>query len=62
MNLLEFPAGLGEFDYIIAHGFYSWVPDFVRRKMWEVLAAHLSANGVAGGGGGLGRLEKRVAV
>ncbi len=47
MNLLEFPAGLGEFDYIIAHGFYSWVPDIVRRKMWEVLAAHLSANGVA---------------
>ena len=47
MNLLEFPAELGEFDYIIAHGFYSWVPDIVRRKMWEVLAAHLSANGVA---------------
>jgi len=47
MNLLEFPADLGEFDYIIAHGFYSWAPDIVRRKMWDVLAAHLSENGVA---------------
>jgi len=47
MNLLEFPADSGAFDYIIAHGFYSWTPDLVRVKMWEVMADRLSANGVA---------------
>jgi methylase of polypeptide subunit release factors len=30
-DLRELPATLGEFDYIIAHGVYSWVPAPVRR-------------------------------
>jgi SAM-dependent methyltransferase len=37
----------GEFDYIIAHGFYSWVPREVRNRLLELCAAALSPGGVA---------------
>lgn len=47
MDLMDLPAEWGQFDYIIAHGFYSWVPDFVREKLWQVLSSHLSPNGIA---------------
>lgn len=36
----------GEFDFIIAHGLYSWVPDFVREKTLEIYRACLTANGI----------------
>ena len=45
-DLLDFPADAGEFDYIIAHGFYSWVPEAVREKIMAVCGAHLSPQGV----------------
>ena len=41
------PTELGEFDYIIAHGFYSWAPAPVREKIMEICGRHLSAEGVA---------------
>lgn len=47
MDLMEFPEGAGEFDYIIAHGFYSWVPRPVRRKLLEVCRRHLAPQGLA---------------
>jgi cyclopropane fatty-acyl-phospholipid synthase-like methyltransferase len=47
MNLLEIDEGFGEFDYIIAHGVYSWTPAEVRDKLLAVVRAHLSAQGVA---------------
>jgi len=37
----------GEFDYIIAHGFYSWVPFEIRDRLMAVCAAALSPGGVA---------------
>ena len=37
----------GEFDYVIAHGFYSWVPGEVRDRLLEICAAALSPGGVA---------------
>ena len=40
-------ADLGEFDYIIAHGLYSWVPPQVREKVLELCGRSLAANGVA---------------
>ncbi len=40
-------ADLGEFDYIIAHGLYSWVPQVVREKILELCSRSLAANGVA---------------
>ncbi len=46
MDILDFPADAGTFDYIIAHGIYSWVPDFVREKMLAICAAHLAPQGI----------------
>jgi SAM-dependent methyltransferase len=47
IDLLDFPEDAGQFDYIVAHGFYSWVPDAVRERFWTLLEKHLSPNGVA---------------
>ena len=47
INLLDAGPELGLFDYIIAQGFYSWVPDDVKEKMLSVCSQHLSPNGVA---------------
>jgi SAM-dependent methyltransferase len=38
---------LGAFDYIAAHGVYSWVPEPVRAALLALCARHLSAHGVA---------------
>jgi SAM-dependent methyltransferase len=46
LDMMEFPAGAGQFDYIVAHGFYSWVPDFVREKFFQVCEDHLAPGGV----------------
>ncbi|MDY4830551.1 MAG: class I SAM-dependent methyltransferase [Campylobacter sp.] len=35
-----------EFDYIICHGVYSWVPDFVKKAIFEIGAKLLSPKGV----------------
>jgi methyltransferase-like protein/2-polyprenyl-3-methyl-5-hydroxy-6-metoxy-1,4-benzoquinol methylase len=46
-DLMDFPEDAGEFDYIIAHGFYSWVPEPVQRKLMNVCQRHLTKNGLA---------------
>lgn len=46
-NILDFGEAEGKFDYIIAHGVYSWVPENVRDKLLAICAAHLTENGVA---------------
>lgn len=40
-------AELGEFDYVIAHGLYSWVPEPVRERIVALIGKLLSPNGVA---------------
>ena len=45
-DLRELPASLGDFDYVIAHGFYSWVPAGVRDTLMELLATRLTPNGI----------------
>ena len=45
-DLRELPDSLGEFDYIIAHGLYSWVPPAVRDALFELAARRLSSNGL----------------
>lgn len=40
-------ASLGQFDYIIAHGIYSWVPPDVAARVLAITKACLSPNGVA---------------
>lgn len=37
----------GEFDYIIAHGLYSWVPDEVRERLLAVCRERLAPEGIA---------------
>lgn len=46
-DLAALPEDLGEFDYIIAHGVYSWVPPSVQDALLEACRRHLSAQGLA---------------
>lgn len=46
-DLTSLCAELGAFDYILAHGVYSWVPPSVQRKVLEIIGRHLSDQGVA---------------
>src|SRR5512143_1951240 len=46
-DLAALPDDLGEFDYIIAHGVYSWVPPAVQQALLDVCRRHLSASGIA---------------
>jgi methyltransferase-like protein/SAM-dependent methyltransferase len=46
-DLTDFNRADEMFDYIIAHGVYSWVPDPVRERILGVCAECLSANGLA---------------
>lgn len=47
MDLLRIPSDLGRFDFIVAHGLYSWVPAEVRDKILAICSEHLTENGVA---------------
>jgi SAM-dependent methyltransferase len=40
-------GSLGEFDYVIAHGLYAWVPEAVRGDVLAAVQAHLAADGLA---------------
>ena len=46
-DLADFPADAGRFDYIVAHGLYSWVPPETRDRLLALVARHLAPNGVA---------------
>jgi methyltransferase-like protein/2-polyprenyl-3-methyl-5-hydroxy-6-metoxy-1,4-benzoquinol methylase len=46
-SITDIDASYGKFDYIINHGVFSWVPDFVREKMLSIASENLSQNGVA---------------
>ncbi|MCU4182580.1 methyltransferase domain-containing protein [Bosea sp. BH3] len=46
-DILALPPGLGQFDYIIAHGVYSWVPDAVRERIIALYGELLAPHGVA---------------
>ena len=41
------PRALGRFDYVVAHGVFSWVPDPVRDALLAVMAGCLERDGVA---------------
>jgi methyltransferase-like protein len=47
LDLMDVTAELGLFDYIIAHGLYSWVPPPVQDKILAICKAHLAPQGVA---------------
>lgn len=46
-DLLEWSPAPGDFDYIIAHGLYTWVPEAVRESILAACGTGLSANGLA---------------
>lgn len=47
VNLMDVGRELGQFDFIIAHGIYSWVPPEVRDKLLTICQENLADNGVA---------------
>ncbi len=47
LDILDVDRDLGQFDYIIAHGVYSWVPEAVRDKILAICRENLAPNGVA---------------
>ena len=47
MDLMEFDmARFGKFDFMIAHGLFSWVPPFVRDRLLSIYKECLSPTGV----------------
>jgi methyltransferase-like protein/trans-aconitate methyltransferase len=46
-SILNVDPGLGPFDFIVAQGVYSWVPEPVREQMLRLCAAALAPNGLA---------------
>jgi SAM-dependent methyltransferase len=46
-DVLDLPDAFGRFDYIIAHGFYSWVPNPVRQKAMRLIKHSLAPRGIA---------------
>jgi methyltransferase-like protein/2-polyprenyl-3-methyl-5-hydroxy-6-metoxy-1,4-benzoquinol methylase len=47
LDIMDADESLGEFDYIIAHGVFSWVPRPVQEKLLELCCRNLAPNGVA---------------
>lgn len=46
-SIAEVGANFGKFDYIICHGVISWVPEFIRTKIFEICKKNLTEHGVA---------------
>jgi methyltransferase-like protein/trans-aconitate methyltransferase len=45
-SILDIDKSLGQFDYIICHGVYSWVPKNVQEKIFAILRDNLTDNGI----------------
>lgn len=45
-SITDIDESYGKFDYIICHGVLSWVPDFVRDKIFEISNKNLTEKGV----------------
>jgi methyltransferase-like protein/2-polyprenyl-3-methyl-5-hydroxy-6-metoxy-1,4-benzoquinol methylase len=47
LDVMEVSPDFGQFNYIIAHGLYSWVPPAVQDKILAICQANLAPNGIA---------------
>lgn len=47
LDVIQVTPDFGQFDYIIAHGLYSWVPPAVQEKVLAICQENLTPNGVA---------------
>lgn len=45
-DVSDLPSDVGEFDYIIAHGVYSWVSPEIRQIILDVYSRHLKPQGI----------------
>ena len=45
--VVDFDKSIGQFDYIICHGVFSWVEDEVRSQILRLIKSHLKPNGIA---------------
>ena len=46
-DIMDFSEEFGVFDYIIAHGVYSWIPNDAQDRMLAICARQLSPSGIA---------------
>lgn len=46
-DILALDDSIGEFDYIVTHGVYSWVPPVVQARILDICARHLAPHGIA---------------
>ena len=47
MDIMDFSETYGEFDYIIAHGVFSWVPNAVQERLLAICGRQLRPAGIA---------------
>jgi SAM-dependent methyltransferase len=47
VDILDITAEFGQFDYILAHGIYSWVPPVVRDAVLRICSNNLAPQGIA---------------
>lgn len=47
LSITDVGPEFGEFDYIIAHGVFSWVPAEVQEALLRICRSHLAPNGIA---------------
>jgi methyltransferase-like protein/SAM-dependent methyltransferase len=47
LDVMTVTPDFGQFDYIIAHGLYSWIPPAVQEKVLSICQENLTPNGVA---------------
>ncbi len=47
LNIMDVDESFGNFDYIICHGVYSWVPHEVQDQIMRICQRHLTEKGVA---------------
>ncbi|MCA9246296.1 MAG: class I SAM-dependent methyltransferase [Planctomycetales bacterium] len=47
LSITDVDADFGEFDYILCHGVYSWVPPEVQEKILEICRKNLAPQGIA---------------
>lgn len=45
-SITDIDSSFAKFDYIICHGVISWVPEFVRAKIFEISKNNLNQNGI----------------
>jgi 2-polyprenyl-3-methyl-5-hydroxy-6-metoxy-1,4-benzoquinol methylase len=47
LDILDITPDFGQFDYIIAHGVYSWVPAQTQDKILDICRHNLAPQGIA---------------